>query len=78
MRLQLVADTLGLSGAARIDGYVNVQSGEVAVRAVDAAPDLSPGSLLFKQVRAAGALPPQAAGTALPCHVRHAERCLPS
>jgi hypothetical protein len=52
--LGMVADNLQLSGAAEIDALVDVSTGEIIVTGVDPLPDLSPASLLFKQVGGGG------------------------
>jgi hypothetical protein len=49
LRMQAVADRLGLSGAAQITAQVNPATGEMIVLEVDPHPDLSPGSLLLRQ-----------------------------
>ena len=50
LRLEMVADRLGLSGAAEVAGYMQVETGEVVVSDVSTTPDLSPGALIFRQV----------------------------
>jgi hypothetical protein len=52
-RFEMVADRLGLSGAAAISGFMQVETGEVVVADVCTTPDLSPGALIFQQVGAA-------------------------
>lgn len=47
----IVADHLGLSGLVRLDAFMNVDSGELAVLAVEPTPDLSDGSPLYAQAR---------------------------
>eukprot|EP00890_Picochlorum_soloecismus_P003289 jgi/Picsp_1/3961/NSC_01473-R1_d-alanine--d-alanine ligase len=49
LRLQLVADRLGLSGAAEIALLINAATGEIVINEVDVHPDISPGGLLVKQ-----------------------------
>ncbi len=49
LRLQLVCDRLGLSGAAQIHLLVNAVTGEIVVNEVDVHPNLSPSSLLVRQ-----------------------------
>ena len=49
LRLQLVADRLGLSGAAEICLLVNTGTGEIIVQDVNVHPDVSPNGLLVKQ-----------------------------
>jgi hypothetical protein len=56
LRLQQIADTAGLSGAASITAIVDTSSGdvcEVIVREVDSHPDLTPDGLLMRQAAAA-------------------------
>lgn len=56
LRLQQIADTAGLSGAASITAIVDTSSGdvcEVIVREVDSHPDLTPEGLLMRQASAA-------------------------
>ena len=45
-----VADWLGVSGLAQLDGYMHVDSGELIVSGLDLAPDLSAASPLYAQV----------------------------
>lgn len=49
LRLQLVSDRLGLSGAATISLLVNAQTGEIVINDVDVHPDISPSGLLMRQ-----------------------------
>ena len=49
LRLQLVSDRLGLSGAATISLLVNAQTGEIVINEVDVHPDVSPNGLLMRQ-----------------------------
>lgn len=49
LRLQLVSDRLGLSGAATISLLVNAQTGEIVINEVDVHPDISPNGLLMRQ-----------------------------
>ncbi len=49
LRLQLVSDRLGLSGAATISLLVNAQTGEIVINDVDVHPDISPSGLLIRQ-----------------------------
>jgi len=49
LRLQLVADRLGLSGAAEIALLINAATGEIVINEVDVHPDISPNGLLVKQ-----------------------------
>jgi hypothetical protein len=49
LRLQLVADRLGLSGAAEIALLINAATGEIVINEVDVHPDISPSGLLVKQ-----------------------------
>ena len=49
LRLQLVCDRLGLSGAAQILLLVNSVTGEIVINEVNVHPDLSPNSLLVRQ-----------------------------
>lgn len=51
LRLQMVADRLGISGAAQVDAFMHATTGELVVTGVTALPDLAPGALLFRQVR---------------------------
>lgn len=56
LRLQQIADTAGLSGAASITALIDTSSGdvcEVIVREVDSHPDLTPEGLLMRQAAAA-------------------------
>jgi hypothetical protein len=56
LRLQQIADTAGLSGAAAITALVDTSSGdvcEVIIREVDSHPDLTPEGLLMRQAAAA-------------------------
>lgn len=48
LRLQLVCDRLGLSGAAQITLLVNAVTGEIVINEVNAHPDLSPNGLLMR------------------------------
>eukprot|EP00887_Chlorella_sp_A99_P002563 scaffold6.g2563.t1 len=48
-RLMLVADRLGISGAARVDALMHAETGELVVMDVSTAPDLSAGALIFRQ-----------------------------
>jgi D-alanine-D-alanine ligase-like ATP-grasp enzyme len=48
LRLQLVSDRLGLSGAAEISLLVNTASGEIVINDVNVHPDLSPDGLLMR------------------------------
>jgi hypothetical protein len=50
-RAVIVADHLGLSGLVRLDAFMNVDSGELAVLAVEPVPDLSDRSPLYAQAR---------------------------
>lgn len=56
-RAVVVADHLGLTGLVRIDAFMNVDSGELAVLGVETLPDLSAGSPLYAQVRRGGGMP---------------------
>lgn len=49
LRLQLVSDRLGLSGAAQIRLLVNAATGEIVINEVNVLPDLSPDSLIMRQ-----------------------------
>lgn len=49
--LQRVADRLGLCGVARVEAFINAQSGDVVITDVDPQPHLGPEALVFKQVR---------------------------
>lgn len=49
LRLQLVGDRLGLSGAAEITLLVNTKTGEIVVNEVNVHPDISIHGLLIKQ-----------------------------
>jgi len=49
LRLQLVSDRLGLSGAATISLLVNAQTGEIVINDVDVHPDISPSGILMRQ-----------------------------
>jgi hypothetical protein len=53
-RLQTVAEYLGIDGAATITALASASGGEVVVVEVDTLPDLSPGSLLFRQAAVQG------------------------
>ena len=50
VRVQLVADRLALSGAARIDTFMHAISGDIVVVEVAAVPDFSLGSPIMQQV----------------------------
>ena len=54
VRLEMVADRLGLSGAAEVSAYMHCETGELAVSDVNTLPDLGPGALIFRQVRLVG------------------------
>ncbi|KAI8105591.1 hypothetical protein M9434_000175 [Picochlorum sp. BPE23] len=49
LRLQLVSDRLGLSGAAEISLLINAETGEIVITEVDIHPDISPNGLLMRQ-----------------------------
>lgn len=49
IRMQLVADRLGLSGAAQISALVNAEKGDIVIVDVDPHPDLGENSLLMRQ-----------------------------
>lgn len=46
-----MADRLGLCGLARVEAFINAQSGDVVITDVDPQPHLGPEALVFKQVR---------------------------
>jgi hypothetical protein len=46
-----LADGLGLRSLAAVDGFVNVDSGELVVLDVQQLPDLADGSPILQQVR---------------------------
>lgn len=46
-----LADGLGLRSIAAVDGFVNVDSGELVVLDVQQLPDLANGSAILQQVR---------------------------
>lgn len=50
VRVQLVADRLALSGAARIDTFMHAVSGDIVVVDVAAVPDFGLGSPIMQQV----------------------------
>lgn len=50
VRLEIVADRLGLSGAAEVWAYMHAETGELVISDVSTTPDLSPGALIFRQV----------------------------
>lgn len=45
-----IAQLVGLSGVANIQGFVNADTGELSVQNVDTVPSLHSGCLIFKQV----------------------------
>ena len=49
LRLQLVSDRLGLSGAAEISLLINAETGEIVITEVDVHPDISANGLLMRQ-----------------------------
>lgn len=55
-RVELVADRMALSGAARIDTFMHAISGDIVVVQVAPVPDFSPGSPIMQQVRPQGFL----------------------
>ncbi|GAB4817483.1 hypothetical protein N2152v2_004529 [Parachlorella kessleri] len=49
LRMEMVADRLGLAGVARIEAFMNSETGDVVVSDVDPLPQLGPDALIFKQ-----------------------------
>ena len=49
-RIEMVADKLGLSGWARIDGFVHGDSGEIIVTGAHAVPPFTPGAPIMQQI----------------------------
>ena len=49
-KAEIVATELKLAGLASIRGYVNTDTGSLTVLDVNTVPDLTTGSLIFKQV----------------------------
>lgn len=52
VRLEIVADRLGLAGAAEVQAYMHAETGELVISDVCTLPDLGPGALIFRQVGA--------------------------
>ncbi|UPQ97753.1 D-alanine--D-alanine ligase [Chloropicon primus] len=52
MRLELLASSLGLSGFARIDAFLHVDTAELIVIEVNSIPGLTPSTVLFQQAMA--------------------------
>ena len=50
-RVELVADRMALSGAARVDTFMHAISGDIVVVQVAPVPDFGPGSPIMQQVR---------------------------
>ncbi|KAL4445330.1 hypothetical protein ABPG77_011155 [Micractinium sp. CCAP 211/92] len=53
VRLEIVADRLGLAGAAEVQAYMHAETGELVISDVCTLPDLGPGALIFRQAAAA-------------------------
>ncbi|KXZ44478.1 hypothetical protein GPECTOR_67g318 [Gonium pectorale] len=56
-RCEAVADRLGLRGLVQVEAFVAVDSGDLVVYDINAAPDLGPDSPIYRQAAAAGLLP---------------------
>ena len=52
MKLELTASLLGLSGFARIDAFLNVDTAELTIIEVNAIPGMTPSTVLFQQALA--------------------------
>ena len=49
-RAEMVADALGLNGAASLEALMHAESADLVLIEANAIPDISPGSDLFQQV----------------------------